>query len=245
MVSGKGSGYYGCYNSKRKRCQNTLLIPRKKIEEKVITELSKNVLTTENLEYVYKKVEKLTAEGLNEVPELLKKKEAQLEKIQQEVKNYLNFVKLGNFSKAVSAALSEAENKNEELKREVESLEYQQENTFKAPPKEWINYRLERLGETLNKDTVLSALALKELLSPIILEPVLNKEADLYQLFDGEEKHFKPYYIAHTKIQTLALLDERYQSSGRVPCGDSPCGAKGSNWYGWRWFYDTVRTIFV
>src|SRR3989338_11414588 len=74
LVSGKGSGYYGCYNSKRKTCQNTLLIPRKKIEEKVITELRKNVLTTENLEYVYKNVEKLTAEGLNEVPELLKKK---------------------------------------------------------------------------------------------------------------------------------------------------------------------------
>lgn len=219
MVSGKGSGYYGCYNSKRKTCQNTLLIPRKKIEEKVITELRKNVLTTENLEYVYKKVEKLTAEGLNEVPELLKKKEAQLEKIQQEVKNYLNFVKLGNFSKAVSGALTEAEKKNEELKREVESLEYQKENTFKAPPKEWINYQLERLGDTLNKDTVLSALALKELLSPIILEPVLSKEADLYRLPEDEEKHFKPYYIAHTKIQTLALLDDEH---------------KGSNWYGWR-----------
>ena len=213
LVSGKGSGYYGCYNSKRKTCQNTLLIPRKKIEEKVITELRKNVLTTENLEYVYKNVEKLTAEGLNEVPELLKKKEAQLEKIQQEVKNYLNFVKLGNFSKAVSGALTEAEKKNEELKREVESLEYQKENTFKAPPKEWINYRLERLGETLNKDTVLSALALKELLSPVILEPILNKEADLYRLFEGEEGHFKPYYIAHTKIQTLALLDDEHKGS--------------------------------
>ena len=30
---------------------------------------------------------------------------------------------------------------------------------------------------------------------------------------------FKPHYIAHTKIQTLALLDEEH---------------KGSNWYVWR-----------
>ncbi len=29
---------------------------------------------------------------------------------------------------------------------------------------------------------------------------------------------FKPYYVAHTKIRTLALLDERY---------------KGSNWSRW------------
>jgi len=76
------------------------------------------------------------------------------------------------------------------------------------------------LRETLNKDTVASALALKEILSPIALEPIENKEADLYRLFEGEERDFKPYYVAHTKIQTLALLDERY---------------KGANWYNWRW----------
>ena len=36
---------------------------------------------------------------------------------------------------------------------------------------------------------------------------------------DGEETPFKPYYVAHTKIRTLALLDEEH---------------KGSNWYHWR-----------
>ena len=30
MVSGKGTGYYGCHNAKRKTCNNTLLIPRKR-----------------------------------------------------------------------------------------------------------------------------------------------------------------------------------------------------------------------
>ncbi len=62
-------------------------------------------------------------------------------------------------------------------------------------------------------------MALKELLGAITLEPVLNKDADLYQLFAGNEKNFKPYYVAHTKIQTLALIDEEH---------------KGSNWYHWR-----------
>jgi len=97
-------------------------------------------------------------------------------------------------------------------------LEFQQKNTFKKPPKEWINYRLERLRETLNQDTVVSSLALKELLAPINLEPVLTKDADLYRLFEGTERDFKPYYVAHTKIQTLALLDDEY---------------KGSNWLQW------------
>ena len=62
-------------------------------------------------------------------------------------------------------------------------------------------------------------MALKELMGNIVLEPVLTKEADLYQLFEGNENNFKPYYVAHTKIRTLALLDDEH---------------KGSNWYQWR-----------
>ena len=219
LTSGKGSGYYGCYNARRKTCTNTLAISRKRIEEIIINELKNKILITDNLEYVYKNVEKLSAEGFNEVPELVKKKKAQHDKLQQEIQNYLNFIRTGNLSKAVSEALTEAEKRNEELKQEVESLEFQKENSFKAPPKEWIDHRLENLREILNKNTVSSALALKEFLAPISLEPVLIKETDFYQIFEGEERNFKPYYVAHTKIQTLALLDDEH---------------KDSNWSQWR-----------
>ena len=126
---------------------------------------------------------------------------------------------MGNLSKAVSEALIDAEKRNEELKQEMASLEFQKENSFKAPPKEWIQHRLENLRETLNKNTLSSALALKELLAPITLEPVLDRESDFYQVPVEEEKKFKPFYVAHTKIRTLALLDEGHQ---------------GSNWYQWR-----------
>ena len=224
LISGKGTGYYGCYNARRKTCNNMLLIPRKRIEETIINELKEKILTTENLEYVYKKVEKLAVEGFNEVPELVKKKKAQYEKIKQEIQNYLNFIRVGNISKSVSEALTDAEKRNEELKQEVDSLEFQKENSFKTPPKEWINHRLASLRDTLSKNTVSSALALKELLAPISLEPVLTKEADFYQLFGGDEKKFKPYYVAHTKIRTLALLDEEH---------------KGSNWHQFRRGWDS------
>jgi len=219
LVCGKGTGYYGCYNAKRKTCNNTLFISRKRVEEIIIKELKERIMTAENIEYVYKNVEKLASEGFNEVPELVKKKKVQHEKLQQEIQNYLNFVKKGNLSKAVSEALNEAEKKNEELGQEMASLEFQKANSFKAPPKEWINHRLENLRETLNKNTVSSSLALKELLSPIMLEPVLAKENDFYGLFSGNDRDFKPYYVAHTTIQTLALLDE---------------GQKGTNWLQWR-----------
>ena len=41
------------------------------------------------------------------------------------------------------------------------------------------------------------------------------------------EREFKPYYVAHTKIQTLALLDDRY---------------KGSNWSRWWTRSQPIRT---
>jgi len=80
-----------------------------------------------------------------------------------------------------------------------------------------------------NKSAISSALALKELLSPIRLEPVSSKDADFYQLFAEHEKDFKPYYVAHTKIETLALLDEKH---------------KGSNWLQWRCLLVKIRTFF-
>ena len=164
LLSGKGSGYYGCYNSKRKTCNNTLWISRKQVEQTIISELKKKILTIENLEYIYKNLEKNIAKGLNDVPEQIKKKKAQYDKLLLEMQNYLNYIKIGNFSKAVATALKEAETRSEALKEEIGGLEFQKQNTFKSPPKEWINHRLEKLHETLNKNTTSSALALKEVL---------------------------------------------------------------------------------
>ena len=224
LISGKGSGYYGCYNAKRRSCDNKLLIPRKRIEQTIIEELKQKLLTVENLQYVYKKLEQLVNKKLNDTPELTKKKKAQHEKVLAEIQNYLNYIKMGNFSKAVSAALEQAETKSIALKQELDSFEFQNKHKFQAPPKEWIHHRLEKLHETLNKNTVSSALALKELLGGIRLEPIADKESDIYSLINSWQGEFKPYYVAHTKIRTLALLDDKH---------------KGSNWYNWRRKYNS------
>ncbi len=224
LISGKGSGYYGCYNSKRKTCENKLSVPRRRIEKTIISELKERILIRQNVEYVYKKLERLVAKGLNEVPELTRKKKQQYEKLMSEIRNYLNFVKIGNFSKAVSEALKETERKSDDLKEEIKSLEFQKENAFQSPPIEWIDHRLEHLHETLSKNTVSSALALKGILGTIQLEPISDEESDFSQIINGDKKRFKPYYIAHTKIQTLALLDERHKSS---------------NWLHWRTRWDS------
>lgn len=72
----------------------------------------------------------------------------------------------------------------------------------------------------------------KVILGTIRLEPISEEKEDSYGIIGGldsrwslndkrmcaNDKKFKPYYVAHTKIQTLALLNEK---------------DKGSNWYYW------------
>lgn len=61
QVSGKSGGYYGCYNAKRKTCNNTLKISRKRVEKIIIENLKSKILTSDNIEYVYKNIEKHVA----------------------------------------------------------------------------------------------------------------------------------------------------------------------------------------
>lgn len=215
QVSGKGGGYYGCYNAKRKVCTNKLIIPRKRVEAIILEDLKHKFLTAENLKYIFQNVEKLVAKTLNEVPEDFRQKKALHEKVQAELQNLLNFVKAGNFSKVVAEAITDAENRGEKLKGEMQALDFQKKNAFKAPPKEWIEHRLEKFYETLNKNPTSAALALKELLGTIELEPVQGE----VMVENGRIIESKSYYVAHTTIQTLALLDEE---------------TKGSNWLHYR-----------
>lgn len=83
-------------------------------------------------------------------------------------------------------------------------MEIQERSTFQPPPKEWIRHRLEKLGETLSANTTASGQALKEPPGTVTLEPILDRETDPHQ--GGPEQKFKPYYVAHTKVDTLALL---------------------------------------
>ncbi len=86
----------------------------------------------------------------------------------------------------------------------MQALEFQRCNAFKASPKEWIEFRLEKLFDTLNKNTKASALALKELFGTIELEPVPGECA----VVCGKLIQNRAYYLAHSNIESLALLDE-------------------------------------
>ena len=195
MISGKGSGYYGCYNARRKTCNNKLNISRKRIEDIIITKIRDVILTPDNLQKVYKRVEALVIREMNTLPEQVKKKEGQLNQFKKEAENYLSFIRLGNISKFVSEALAEVENRIGRLELEINSLQSQEHNNVETPTNEWITQRFTALTETLNLRSTTSARALKCLLGTITMTPKLNNA-----------ERTKPYYIANTKIGSIVLL---------------------------------------
>ena len=81
----------------------------------------------------------------------------------------------------------------ESLKEELRGLRRSREKVFQTPPMEWIEERLRGLKEVLERRTPQSALLLRELLGPIRLEPIRGDIG-------------RPYYLARTSINTLALL---------------------------------------
>ncbi|MFA6119572.1 MAG: hypothetical protein WC688_06640 [Parachlamydiales bacterium] len=99
-------------------------------------------------------------------------------------------------------------------------MDFQRTNAFKAPPKEWIEFRLEKFQETFNKNTKSSALALKNLLGSIEMGPVQSEPI----IENGNIIKQKPYYIAYSNIDTLALLDNENKSA---------------NWLQWRRRWDS------
>ena len=99
QICGKSGGYYGCYNAKRKTCNNKLTIQRKRLEAILLQSIKEKFLTAENIKYIFDNVEKAIAKTMNEVPTEVKQKKAQMEKIQTELQNLLGFIKAGNFSK--------------------------------------------------------------------------------------------------------------------------------------------------
>ena len=77
---------------------------------------------------------------------------------------------------------------------------------FQAPPVEWIEERLSRIQEVLERRTEQSALLLRDVLGAIRLEP---KQGDVG----------RPYYLAQTSIDCIALL--KTPPGARGPDGGS------------------------
>lgn len=102
----------------------------------------------------------------------------------------------------LAKALVETERRVEALREELNGLLRSGEKVFQTPPVEWIEERLEQLGEVLERRSGESAMVLRGLLGPIRLVPTKGNIG-------------RPYYVAQTSIDALAVLDASKESNRR------------------------------
>ncbi len=193
QVSGKNGGYYGCLRASKGACENKLLVPRKRVEERIIEALAERIQDTEHLSYVLHQVEQEIERLRSTLPETMKLKEAELASEQRKLENFIEAIGEGRDSKALAKALADTEHRVESLQEAVEGLQASRERVFKAPPADWVKERVSKLQEVLEERTEKSALLLREILGPIRLE--LVTEAD------------KPFYRAKTALDAISLVE--------------------------------------
>jgi len=205
-VSGKGGGYFGCLGATKGACENKMLV-RRKLAEKVILEAVREQLSAhEQIQRVLERVEEEVRKLYADVPETIRLKGGELASEERRLQNFVDFIGEGRGSRALGEALRETERRVEALREELGGLQTSRDKVFQAPPLEWIEERVESLQEVLERRTERSALILRKLLGKIRLEPT---RPDIG----------KPYYIARTSLDALALLDD--PSEGVVSEGGS------------------------
>ncbi len=217
--SGKAGGYYGCLNAGKGSCDNKLLVRRTVAERIIITALGDKLANTDNLSFVLKRVEKKVREMHSEVPEKIHLKEIELSSEQRRVDNFVAYISEGRRSEAIAKALETVEKRVKELSFELRILKGSKDRMFKAPPSEWIEYRVKRIQNILERRVGKSAIIMRKLLGKIRLEPVTPDIG-------------KPYLRAVSNLQPLALFEIKAGSDKAEP-DDSNEPEDGSNSLRW------------
>ena len=211
LVSGKGLGYYGCYNGSRKSCDNRMMISRKRLESLFMQTLFEKVLRPEHIEVVYKKVAKEIQKQFSHIPEEIRFKKMELNKTETRIHRFVEFIAQARATASIATALEDAEETAKKLTEDLKSLEQTKDEAFTPPPVEWIGHKIGEVQKVLEQKTEKSALLLRKLVGKITLTPTIPDIG-------------KPYYQAKSKLKTFALLEKRSDSD------------KGSNWCQWWWW---------
>ena len=91
----------------------------------------------------------------------------------------------------------------EALKEELESLHRYRGKVFQVPPLEWIQERLTKLKDILERNSDRSGLLLRKFLGPLRLEPTCAADNE------------RPFYKTTTSLNTLALVDPLMEGEER------------------------------
>jgi site-specific DNA recombinase len=211
QVGGKGGGYYGCIAATKDACDNKLLVRRSLVERIVLDAVRTQLSRPEHIEYILQRVETEVGKLYAHVPQSIRLKETELTAEERRLANFVDFIGEGRGSRTLAQALLETEHKVDALREELNGLRRSREKVFQTPPREWIEERLACVNEILERNTDRSGPVLRNLLGQLRLEPTRGDIG-------------RPYYVARTSLNTLALLEMPSETAG---------GYTGSNSLQW------------
>ena len=212
QVSGKSKGYYGCLGATKGACENRLLVRRVLTERVILDAVRERLATRDRLQHLLHSVEAEIRKLYANVPETIRVKNTEFETERRRVANFVEFIAEGRGSRALAEALAASERRAQELCAELDALRESRGAVFQAPPLPWVEERVARLQEVLERRTEKSGLLLRKVLGPIKLVPT---QGDIG----------RPYYRAVTNLQVLALLEDfpdEPPSSGGSEGGSRP-----------------------
>ena len=166
---------------------------RKLAERRVLESIRERCSTPEAIHQILTHVEQEVARLHGHVPEEIKLKRAALLEEDRRIENFVEFIADGKGSRALADALHAAENKAAAIRDSLQSLEATATDVFKAPPIEWVAFRLQAVQDVLESETATSALLLRRVLGTIKLRPVRPEVG-------------RSYYEAETALQILELI---------------------------------------
>ncbi len=196
MASRAKGGYYGCLKARRSLCDNRLLVRRKKIERVLLTKLRDSILDVNSIEYLLQRIKAELDKMNSDLPGKIELKSRELNDQQRRITYLVEVVAEGRGTRSITDALAASEKLAEDLTVEVEILRRSLTDSFQVPPRIWIEERLQNVQQILERNTGASALLLRKVLGPIRLDRVVPEVG-------------MPYYVAHSKLDVVELLDGR------------------------------------
>ena len=196
LVGGKAGGSYGCGGAVRAVCDNRLTVRRSKLERLLLGGLCDRLLEPGVVSYALRRVADEITKLSGEVAGMSGRKQAELDAARKRLANLVEFVACGKVSdsSAVADAIAQAESRVSRLQVEADALRNTDGPAFVVPSEKWIVERVAELQALLERRTQLSAQVLRGLLGEVVLEAVRPDSG-------------AAYYVAHTSIDTFALID--------------------------------------
>ncbi len=213
LVGGQRGGYYGCIRARRHICDNRLTVGRKKAERILLGAIVERLVEPGAVRHALRRVSEEVARLAGDLGGLVARKQAETDAARLRLRNLVSFVGLGKAAGSVALAdeIVEVEARVSRLDAELAELRAPEQPAFPVPSEDWVASRVASAQQLLERRTSESAALLRQLLGKVVLEPV-----------GPDPGRRRRHYLAHTALDTLALLDRSGPRGG--PDGDSPAG---------------------